>query len=421
MKISKIAIIGLGYVGLPLAVSLARNYKVIGFDINSVRINELKENYDRTNEIDSSLLKQTMENNLQVTHENIMLNNCNIFIVTVPTPVNKKNKPDFSPLLKACKTIGLRLTKGSIVVFESTVYPGVTEDICGKELQKISGLVRGKDFFLGYSPERINPGDKIHTVDKISKVISAENTKVSNILVEIYSKLTKGEIFKAKNIKVAEASKVIENAQRDINIAFINEVAKICQKLNISIYDVLEASNTKWNFLPFYPGLVGGHCIGVDPFYLADAARKMGVKPQVILSGRKINDDMSNFIFKEINSKIKEVSNILILGLTFKENVPDTRNSKVFDLVRYFSNQKHSVTLCDPLIKEKDVEGISMTPFGDLKKNSFDLIILAVSHSIFKNKKKKIEIESLINRKGLIADLTGSWRKNKNIKNYWTL
>ena len=421
MKISKIAIIGLGYVGLPLAVSLARNYKVLGFDINLIRVNELKNNYDRTNEIDSSLLKKMMKKNLQVTHENIMLKDCNIFIVTVPTPVNKNNKPDFSPLLNACKTIGLRLKKGSIVIFESTVYPGVTEDICGKELQKNSGLVRGKDFFLGYSPERINPGDKIHTVDKISKVIASENTKVTNILKQIYSKLTKGEVFKAKNIKVAEASKVIENAQRDINIAFINEVAKICQKLNISIYDVLEASNTKWNFLPFYPGLVGGHCIGVDPFYLADVARKIGVKPQVILSGRKINDDMSEFIFKEINSKINEVSNILILGLTFKENVPDTRNSKIFDLVRHFSNQKHNVTVCDPLIKEKQVEDILVTPFKELKNNSFDLIILAVPHAVFRKKSKKVEIENLINGEGLIADLTGSWRKKRNIKNYWTL
>lgn len=419
MKISKIAIIGLGYVGLPLAVSLARNYKVLGFDINPIRINELKNNYDRTNEIDSFLLKQIMKKNLQVTHENIMLKDCNIFIVTVPTPVNKNNKPDFSPLLKACKIIGLKLKKGSIVVFESTVYPGVTEDICGKELEKNSGLIRGKDFFLGYSPERINPGDKIHTVDKISKVIASENIKVTNILERIYSKLTKGEVFKAKNIKVAEASKVIENAQRDINIAFINEVAKICQKLNISIYDVLEASKTKWNFLPFYPGLVGGHCIGVDPFYLADIARKIGVKPQVILSGRKINDNMSEFIFKEINSKINEVSNILILGLAFKENVPDTRNSKIFDLVRRFSSQKHNVTISDPLIKEKQVEDILMTPFNDLKKNSFDLIVLAVPHEVFKNKKKKIE--KLINSKGLIADLSGSWRKRRNIKNYWTL
>tara|TARA_B100001057_G_C22718887_1_gene898892 strand:- start:200 stop:1216 length:1017 start_codon:yes stop_codon:yes gene_type:complete len=338
----------------------------------------------------------------------------------VPTPVNKNKKPDFGPLLHACKTIGLNLKSGSIIIFESTVYPGVTEDICGKELQKNSGLTRGKDFFLGYSPERINPGDKVHTVEKISKVIAAENLKVTKVLEEIYSKLTKGCVFKAKNIKVAEASKVIENAQRDINIAFINEVAKICQKLKISIYDVLDASSTKWNFLPFYPGLVGGHCIGVDPFYLADVAKKIGIKPQVILSGRKINDDMSKFIFKEIDSKIKKVSNILVLGLTFKANVPDIRNSKVIDLVRHFSKKKHNVIVCDPLINERKVEEIYMTSFCDLKKSSFDLVILAVPHTFFLTE-KKLKIEELINNSGLVADLTGSWRNNKNLKNYWCL
>ena len=419
MKIKEIAIVGLGYVGLPLAISLSKKYKVFGFDINKKRIKELKRNFDETNEISKELLKKSFKKGFSVSCEKDRLKQSNIYIITVPTPVNKKNKPELKPLLDACKTVGKNIKKGDIVVFESTVYPGLTQEICGNELQKHSGLYLEKDFFLGYSPERINPGDKIHTVDKIAKVISSENENVKKILREIYSNVTNGKVFTAKNIMVAEASKVIENAQRDINIAFINEVAKICQKLNISVYDVLDASKTKWNFLPFYPGLVGGHCIGVDPFYLADVAKKHKVKPSVVLSGRKTNDEMSKFIYSQINKKIKKSSKILILGLTFKENVPDLRNSKVFDLIKYFK-KSHEVYVCDPLVGNVPEKKIKLICYEDLKKHKFDVIILAVAHKLF----IEFEINKLITflkKDGMIADLIGIWRDKKEIKNYWSL
>ena len=419
MKIKEIAIVGLGYVGLPLAISLSKRYKVFGFDINKKRIKELKRNFDETNEISKEQLKISFKKGFSVSCVKDRLKQSNIYIITVPTPVNKKNKPELKPLLDACKTVGKNLKKGDIVVFESTVYPGLTQEICGNELQKHSGLHLEKDFFLGYSPERINPGDKIHTVDKIAKVISSENENVKKILREIYSNVTNGKVFIAKNIMVAEASKVIENAQRDINIAFINEVAKICQKLNISVYDVLDASKTKWNFLPFYPGLVGGHCIGVDPFYLADIAKKHKVKPSVVLSGRKTNDEMSKFIHSQINKKIKKSSKILILGLTFKENVPDLRNSKVFDLIKYFK-KSHEVYACDPLVGNISEKKIKLICYENLKKHKFDVIILAVAHKLFID----FEINKLITflkKDGMIADLTGIWRDKKEIKNYWSL
>ena len=419
MKIKEIAIVGLGYVGLPLAISLSKKYKVFGFDINKKRIKELKRNFDETNEISKEQLKKSFKKGFSVSCEKDRLKQSNIYIITVPTPVNKKNKPELKPLLDACKTVGKNIKKGDIVVFESTVYPGLTQEICGNELQKHSGLNLEKDFFLGYSPERINPGDKIHTVDKIAKVISSENENVKKILREIYSNVTNGKVFIAKNIMVAEASKVIENAQRDINIAFINEVAKICQKLNISVYDVLDASKTKWNFLPFYPGLVGGHCIGVDPFYLADVAKKHKVKPSVVLSGRKTNDEMSKFIYSQINKKIEKSSKILILGLTFKENVPDLRNSKVFDLIKYFK-KSHEVYACDPLVGNISEKKIKLICYENLKKHKFDVIILAVAHKLF----IEFEINKLITflkKDGMIADLTGIWRDKKEIKNYWSL
>ncbi len=419
MKIKEIAIVGLGYVGLPLAISLSKKYKVFGFDINKKRIQDLKRNFDETHEVGSDKLKKSFKNGFEVSLKKERLKQANVFIITVPTPVNSKNEPDLKPLLYACKTVGENIKKGDIVIFESTVYPGLTQKVCGSELQKFSGLSLEKDFFLGYSPERINPGDKIHTVEKIAKVISSENKNVEKVLKEIYSSVTNGLVFTAKNIMVAEASKVIENAQRDINIAFINEVAKICQKLNISIYDVLDASKTKWNFLPFYPGLVGGHCIGVDPFYLADIAKKRNVKPLVVLSGRKTNDGMSKFIFSQINKKTKKNSKILILGLTFKENVPDLRNSKVFDLLRLFK-KSHDVFACDPLVENNFEKKIKLINFENLKKYKFDVIVLAVAHKLF----KELEINKLtsfLKQNGLIADLTGIWRNKKEIKNYWSL
>ena len=419
MKIKEIAIIGLGYVGLPLAISLSKKYKVFGFDINKTRIKELKRNFDVTNEVSKDQLKKSFKKGFEVSFEKDRLRQSSIYIITVPTPVNCKNEPELKPLLNACKTVGENIKKGDIVIFESTVYPGLTQEVCGNELQKYSGLHLEKDFFLGYSPERINPGDKIHTVDKIAKVISSENKNVEKVLREIYSNVTNGLVFTAKNIKVAEASKVIENAQRDINIAFINEVAKICQKLNISVYDVLEASKTKWNFLPFYPGLVGGHCIGVDPFYLADVAKKNKVKPSVVLSGRKTNDGMSKFIFSQIDKKIKKNSKILILGSTFKENVPDLRNSKVFDLIRLFK-KNHDVFVCDPLAENILEKKIKVISYENLKKHKFDAIILAVAHKLFKEIKIK-NLMGFLRQNGLIADLLGIWRNKKEIKNYWSL
>ena len=420
MKINKIAIIGLGYVGLPLAVSLCKSFKVLGLDINKKRIRELRAGKDSTNEVSSVNLKMSMNRNLEITSEQDDLSNCNVYIVTVPTPVTKSNKPDFSYLLNSCKMIGSTMKKHSIIIFESTVFPGATQDICGREIEKASGMIMERDFFLGYSPERINPGDKVHTVDKITKVIASENPEVTKVMKKIYSKLTSGNIFIAKNIKVAEASKVIENSQRDINIAFINEITKISQKLDISIFDVLEASETKWNFLPFYPGLVGGHCIGVDPFYLASKAKELGIKPQVILSGRKTNDNMSKFIFSEINTRIKKTSNILILGLTFKEDVPDIRNSKVFDLIKYFKRAKHKVDVCDYLVDPEQAQTVNLIEYKKITNHKYDAIILAVPHRDYKKIKIK-NLKNLLKKNGLIADLKGFWRKDKIYNNYWSL
>ena len=414
MNEKKIAIMGLGYVGLPLAVKLSSNFEVKGFDISSKRVTDLKKGIDETLEVTNSQLKNALKKNLQITNNLIDINDCNIFIATVPTPIDKNNNPDFKPLLDVCKKISKFLKKGDIVVFESTVYPGATEEICAKELEKNKNLLKsGVDFFLGYSPERVNPGDKKRTIDKINKVISGQNKKVELVLYEIYSKLTTGEIFLAKNIKVAEASKVIENAQRDINIAFINEVAKICSNLNISIYDVLDASNTKWNFLPFLPGLVGGHCIGVDPYYLSHKAKMLKVNPEVILSGRRTNDNMPKFIFKQIQKRLKNKAKILFLGITFKEDVPDLRNSKAIELLNYFKNSKFNISINDPFIANN-----SHIKYNDLMVKSFDAIILTVPHTFYKTKFS--HIKQLLKKDGILFDIKGIFR-NKTIEKYWSL
>ena len=296
-----ISIFGLGYVGLPLAVKLSNYFNVLGFDKNKQRIKELKSFLDKNNEVSSKQLKKSK---LQYSTNIKDLKNSNIFIVTVPTPVTKSNQPDLKPLLIACKDIGKIISKGSVVVFESTVYPGVTEEICEPQIKKYSNLISGKDFYLGYSPERMNPGDKVHTVDKITKVVSGDCNKTVSILKKIYGKINSGKIFVAKNIKTAEAAKVIENTQRDINVAFINEITKLFKKININIYDVLKTAGTKWNFLNFKPGFVGGHCIGVDPYYLAYLAKKKKVEPNLILSGRKVNNDFPIFLAQYINNVI---------------------------------------------------------------------------------------------------------------------
>ena len=419
MSEKKIAVLGLGYVGLPLALELSFSLSIKGFDININRINQLRKGIDSTLEVDQvKLLSQQKKKKLFFTQSKNDLKDCNIFIATVPTPIDSKKKPDFSALLSVCKIIGPLLKRKDIVVFESTVFPGATEEICGPELEKHSKKLKcGQDFFLGYSPERVNPGDKVHTIDKINKVVSGQNRAVEKELVKIYSKLTKGNVFLAKNIKVAEASKVIENAQRDINIAFINEVSKICNKINISTYDVLEASLTKWNFLNFEPGLVGGHCIGVDPYYLAEKAKNLKVEPQVILSGRQTNDDMVKFIGKQINKKTKKKANILFLGLTFKEDVPDLRNSKSLDLISYLKKQKHEIMFYDPFIQK--FKGFKNFTLPETKKPIFDSIVLSVPHSqILKELKKKIL--PLLKPEGMFFDIKGKFRRH-SLKNYWSL
>ena len=419
MDDKKIAVLGLGYVGLPLALGLSFSYNIKGFDVDNNRINQLRKGIDSTLEIDEKkLLDQQKKKKIFITSNKSELNDCNIFIATVPTPIDKRKKPDFSSLLKVCKIIGGLLKKNDIVVFESTVFPGATEDICGPELEKnANNLKCGRDFFLGYSPERVNPGDKVHTIEKINKVVSGQNKEVEGILLKIYSKLTKGKVFLAKNIKVAEASKVIENAQRDINIAFINEVARICSKLEISTYDVLKASLTKWNFLNFEPGLVGGHCIGVDPYYLAEKARKLNIKPQVILSGRDTNDSMVKFIGNQICKKISKKSKILFLGVTFKEDVPDLRNSKSIELIKYLEDKKHNLYFYDPFIKS--MKQIKNYEIKINSKNIFDAIILAVPHSkLLKDFKKRIY--PLLKVDGIFFDLKAKFRDDYD-QNYWSL
>jgi UDP-N-acetyl-D-galactosamine dehydrogenase len=415
MSDKKIAVLGLGYVGLPLAVQLSLSYQVKGFDLDNNRVSQLRKGIDKTLEVNESLLRRQLNSSLSIYTDEGMLANCNFFIATVPTPINNKKKPDFSALKKVCETIGRLLKPNDTVIFESTVYPGATEEICAPILEKYSkNLESGKDFFLGYSPERVNPGDKVHTIDKINKVISGQNKNVEKNLMEIYSKVTSGKVYLAKSIKVAEASKVIENAQRDINIAFVNEVAKICKKINISSFDVLDASLTKWNFLDFKPGLVGGHCIGVDPYYLAEKAQMLKIRPEVILSGRNTNDKMVEFVGKEISKRLSRNSKCLFLGVTFKENVPDLRNSKSIDLMN-FLNKKHNIYFYDPFVKK--LEGFKN--LIEFKSSKFDAVILSVPHTnIIRNLKNKFE--PLLKENCIFFDIKGSLR-NKKIKNYWSL
>ena len=321
-----ICIIGLGYVGLPLAIAVARDHRTLGFDIDQTRIRELRDGHDRTNEVESDRLAAS---NLIYSDQEADIAGFDIYIITVPTPVDEDNNPDLAYVLSASDLVGRHMARGAIVVYESTVYPGVTEDICGPALAAASGLVCGSDFHLGYSPERINPGDREHTVDRITKVVAGQTPEITERLAGVYDAVTTGGVFLAANIRTAEAAKVIENAQRDINIAFVNEITMIFRRMGISVHDVLEASQTKWNFLPFTPGLVGGHCIGVDPHYLANAAIKAGVEPEVVLSGRRVNEGMGIFIAEQVAEQMERVfgdyagSSVLVLGLTFKENVPD--------------------------------------------------------------------------------------------------
>ena len=384
----KIAIIGLGYVGLPLAVEFGRKYPTLGFDINQARIDELKCGEDGTLEVEPEEL--ALASQLSFTSDAEFIGDCQVFIVTVPTPIDIHKRPDLTPLEKASKTIGKVLKKGDIVVYESTVYPGATEEVCVPILEIESGLTFNKDFFCGYSPERINPGDKEHRVTNIKKVTSGSTPEVAEKVDQLYKSIITAGTFKASSIKVAEAAKVIENTQRDVNIALINELALIFNKLQIGTEEVLEAAGTKWNFLPFRPGLVGGHCIGVDPYYLTYKAKEVGYNPEMILAGRRLNDSMGVYVADRVTKlmttkRIHVVdANILIMGLTFKENCPDLRNTRVIDLVAEFKNLNCNVDIFDPWVnKEEALHEYGITPLYNPKKEHYDAIVLAVAHNEF--------------------------------------
>ncbi|WP_033915704.1 nucleotide sugar dehydrogenase [Campylobacter sputorum] len=389
---TKIAIIGLGYVGLPLAVAFSNKFEVIGYDINTFRIKELQNERDKTLEASVEELKTALKNGIKFSSNLDDLKECNFFIIAVPTPVDKNNRPDLTPLLKASQSVASVLKKEDIVVYESTVYPGATEEECVPVLEKYSNLKFNKDFFCGYSPERINPGDKEHTITKIKKITSGSTPQIADKVDEIYSSIIEVGTFKASSIKVAEAAKVIENTQRDINIAFVNELAMIFEKIGIDTKEVLKAAGTKWNFLKFSPGLVGGHCIGVDPYYLTHKARELGYHPEIILAGRRINDNMGKYVANRVvklmikhDKKINN-ANVLILGITFKENCTDIRNSRVIDVISELKDFGCVVDVFDPWADKNDVlreYNINLLDKFDLEK--YEAIILAVAHNEFKN------------------------------------
>ncbi len=410
----KIAVVGLGYVGLPLAVALAHHFEVVGFDIERRRIDELEQGHDRTREVARAELQAAA---LTLSSEAAALAGCQLFIVTVPTPVTADKQPDLEAVKAASRTVGAALGPGAVVVYESTVYPGVTEDICGPILEQVSGLALGRDFFLGYSPERINPGDRVHALDSIVKVVAGQTPEVTELLAGIYGKVTKAGVFRAANIRTAEAAKVIENAQRDINIAFVNEVTKVFNRLDLSVYDVLAAARTKWNFLDFRPGMVGGHCIGIDPYYLAHCSEALGLDPQVILAGRRTNDSMGSYFAERILAALEggepgpaAGSRVLVLGLTFKENVPDLRNSRVTDLVAGLQAQGCSVTVHDPLADAAEAKALyGFDLLADLQAaEGFDCVVGAVAHEAYRQLGER-DFTRLLRDGGLLFDLREMW------------
>ena len=422
MNKEKIAIIGLGYVGLPLARLFATKYNVVGFDINTDRITELNSGIDSTLEVDSKSLQSVLvsenssSNGLFCSNQPDKIKDCNYYIITVPTPVDKNNRPILTPLIKASETVGSVLKKGDIVIYESTVYPGATEEDCVPVLEKISGLQFNRDFYAGYSPERINPGDKEHTVDKILKVTSGSTPEIGEKVNDLYKSVIIAGTHLAPTIKVAEASKVIENSQRDINIAFVNELAKIFNLLDINTHDVLEAAGTKWNFLSFKPGLVGGHCIGVDPYYLAQKAQEFGYHPEIILAGRRLNDGMGNYVASEIIKCMikKDIhikgAKVLILGVTFKENCPDVRNTKVVDVVYALQDYGVQISIHDPWANEEEVKReYGLVSKQEVPKQQFDAIVLTVAHREFES----LNIKQLKLEKAIVYDVKNTLSKDK--------
>jgi UDP-N-acetyl-D-galactosamine dehydrogenase len=414
MKKDKIAIIGLGYVGLPLARLFATKYSVIGFDINFDRISELMSGVDSTLEVNNKTLQSVLvgedscSNGLFCTNQLDKIKDCKYYIITVPTPVDKNNRPILIPLIKASETVGEVLKKDDIVIYESTVYPGATEEDCVPILEKVSGLKFNKDFFAGYSPERINPGDKEHTVEKILKVTSGSTPEIGKKVDDLYRSVITAGTHLAPTIKVAEAAKVIENSQRDINIAFVNELAKIFNLMDINTHDVLKAAGTKWNFLPFKPGLVGGHCIGVDPYYLAQKAQEYGYHPEIILAGRRLNDSMGEYVASQVikamiakDIRIKDAK-VLILGITFKENCPDVRNTKVVDVVAALNEYGMNITIYDPWANVDELlHEYGITSTQDLPQEKFDAIVLTVAHGEYQN----LNYVALKNEKAIVYDV----------------
>lgn len=414
---TKIAVIGLGYVGLPLARLFATKYPVVGFDINRNRVEELRQGTDSTLEVEDSILQAVLkpsyndDNGLFVSYDLGDISECNVYVVTVPTPVDKNNRPDLTPLYKSSETVGKVLKKGDIVIYESTVYPGVTEEECVPVLERFSGLKFNEDFFAGYSPERINPGDKEHTVEKILKVTSGSTPEIGQRVNELYKSVIVAGTHLAPSIKVAEAAKVIENSQRDINIAFVNELAKIFNILDIDTHAVLEAAGTKWNFLPFKPGLVGGHCIGVDPYYLAQKAQEHGYHPEIILAGRRLNDSMGDYVASQVvKCMIKKGikvngAEVLMLGVTFKENCPDVRNTKIVDVVKALKEYSVNVTIYDPWANPDEVKHeYGLDCCLDMNSEAkFDAIVLGVAHKEF----LRLDLDSMKNENAIVYDVKG--------------
>ena len=411
---TKICVIGLGYVGLPLARLFSTKYKTIGFDMNPKRVEALMAGHDATLEVSDELLQSAIANGFRCTANIEVIRDCNFYVVAVPTPVDENNTPDLTPLYGASTTVGKVISKGDIVVYESTVYPGVTEDECIPVVEKVSGLKFNVDFFAGYSPERINPGDKLHTVEKIKKVTSGSTPEIGRIVNEIYASVITAGTHLAPTMKVAEAAKVIENSQRDINIAFVNELSKIFAKMGINTHDVLEAASTKWNFLPFKPGLVGGHCIGVDPYYLAQCAQRHGYNPEIILAGRRMNDGMGEYVANEVVKLMLKKgiqvlnSNILLLGFTFKENCPDVRNTKVIDIYRTLQEYNVNITVYDPWANPAIAKReYSIDIVNELPTAKFDSAIMAVAHNEF----SELNIDSLLKERHVIYDVKGFMTK----------